>query len=848
MLKKFLFLCLCLLFFTFPLAAQVLGNEPVADTIDRSNNKVQIDYNNPKECIIAGLHVTGVNYLNEDQILSLTGLAVGDSILIPGDDLNSLVKRLFMQRVFSDVGIYVDSLVGNNAYLNIAILERPRVSRWLFEGVKKGEKTDLDERLKLRRGGELSDYVIKSSSDIIRKYYVEKGFLNTEVTAIHKEDTTIANAVQVTFQVDRKSKVHIEEITFEGSEHVSLHKMRFAMKKTKDKRLYNFFFSKKFDEKEFKNDKTLLLQKFHEQGYRDARVVKDSIFTIDEKSLGIDLVIDEGKQYYFRNITWTGNTQYTSDQLNSVLKLTKGDIYDVVTMENRLFGDGKQQEANVSSLYKDQGYLFFRVVPIELNIDQDSIDVEMRIFEGKPATLNNIIINGNNVSNEKIIRRQVFTRPGYLYRQTEMERSIREIASMGHFDQEAIMQMGTGFNVVPNQANNTVDIIYNVTEKADSQFEIAGGWGSNTFVGTVGISFNNFSARRIFDKQAWRPVPLGDGQTLSIRFQTNGTYYMALSASFVEPWLTGKKPTSFSTSLYYTRQTASTYYYLTNDQFMEVYGLGVGLGTRLKWPDNYFVLYNQLDVKRYNLQDWNYYFMFTDGQSNIIDYTISLQRNSTDQGIYPRRGSDFTLALQLTPPYSLFRSKDIDYAAMEDAERYKWIEYHKWTFDGALYTSLVGDLVLMTRANFGYLGFYNRNLGYSPFEGFMLGGDGMSGYNTYGSDIISQRGYSNYSLTPTIDDAYAGRVYDRFTVELRYPVILQPQSTIFALLFLEGGNCWSDIRDFNPFSIKRAAGVGVRVYLPIVGLLGIDWGYGFDYDASGAKGGSNFHFMIGQTF
>ena len=845
---KHLILCFALLISSFPLSAQVTEKTPVTDTLNRTANSIQIDYSNPRECVISGLTVSGVNYLNSDQILSLTGLAIGDTISIPGEELTSIVKRLFLQRFFSDVGVYVDSLVGNNAYLNINIVERPRVSRWNYQGVKKGERTDIEERVKLRRGSELSDYVIKSSCDIIKRYYVEKGFLNTEVVATHSEDTTIKNAVQVTFNVDRKQKVHIQQINFIGSEHLSIHKMRFAMKKTKDRRLYNFFFSKKFNEKEYKNDKQLLLQKFHELGYRDVRLVKDSIYVIDDKSLGIDLVIDEGKQYYFRDITWTGNTQYSSEMLNSVLRIEKGDIYDVVTMEERLFGGGKTQQGNVSQVYKDQGYLFFRVVPVELNIDNDSIDVEMRIFEGKPATYNNIIISGNNVSNEKIIRRQVFTRPGYLFSQTELERSIREIATMGHFDQEAIMQMGTGFNVVPNQVNNTVDIIYNVTEKPDSQFEIAGGWGGNTFVGTVGIGFNNFSIKHLFDKQAWRPVPLGDGQTLSLRFQTNGTYYMALSASFVEPWLTGKKPTSFSTSIYYTRQTASTYYYLTNDQFMEVYGLGLGLGTRLKWPDNYFVFYNQLDIKRYNLQDWNYYFMFTDGQSNIIDYTLTLQRNSTDQIIYPRRGSDFKFGLQLTPPYSLFRSKNTDYSSMSDAERYKWIEYHKWTFDASLYTQLIGDLVLMTRANFGYLGYYNRNLGYSPFEGFMLGGDGMSGYNTYGADIISQRGYSNYSLTPTINNAYAGRVYDRFTVELRYPVILQPQSTIFALVFLEGGNCWSDIRDFNPFSIKRAVGVGVRVYLPIVGLLGIDWGYGFDNDFSGEKGGSNFHFMIGQTF
>jgi len=845
---KYLFFCLIFIVSGIPLFSQIAENIAQTDSTAGKQSSVVIDYSDPRECVISGLTVTGVNYLNPDQILSLTGLAMGDTVTIPGEELQTIVKRLFMQRFFSDVGVYVDSLINDKAYININIVERPRVSQWKYEGVKKGEQTDIEEKVRLRRGSELSDYVIKSSSDLIKEYYVEKGFLNAEVTATHQEDTTIKNAVQVTFHVDRKEKVRIKEINFIGGDQLSLLKKRFAMKKTKDKRLYNFFFSKKFNEKEFNNDKQLLLQKYHELGYRDARIVRDSIYQIDEKSLGIDIVIDEGTQYYFRNITWTGNTQYSSEMLNSVLRIEKGDIYDVVTMEERLFGGGKTQQGNVSQVYKDQGYLFFRVVPVEVNIVQDSVDVEMRIFEGKPATYNRIIINGNNVSNEKIIRRQVFTRPGYLFSQTELERSIREIASMGHFDQEAIMQMGSGFNVVPNQVNNTVDIIYNVTEKPDSQFEIAGGWGGNTFVGTVGISFNNFSIKRLFDKEAWRPVPLGDGQTLSLRFQTNGTYYMALSATFVEPWLTGKKPTSFNSSIYYTRQTASTYYYLTNDQFMEVYGLGIGLGTRLKWPDNYFVFYNQLDIKRYNLQDWGYYFMFTDGQSNIIDYTVTLQRNSTDQIIYPRQGSDFKFGLQVTPPYSLFRDKNTDYSAMTEAERYRWIEYHKWTFDASLYTRLIGDLVLMTRANFGYLGYYSRKLGYSPFEGFMLGGDGISGYNTYGADIISQRGYSNYSLTPTINDAYAGRVYDRFTVELRYPVILQPQSTIYALLFLEGGNCWSDMRDFNPFSIKRAAGVGVRVFLPMIGLLGIDWGYGFDTDFSGKKGGSNFHFMIGQTF
>jgi outer membrane protein insertion porin family len=383
---KHLILCFALLISSFPLSAQVTEKTPVTDTLNRTANSIQIDYSNPRECVISGLTVSGVNYLNSDQILSLTGLAIGDTISIPGEELTSIVKRLFLQRFFSDVGVYVDSLVGNNAYLNINIVERPRVSRWNYQGVKKGERTDIEERVKLRRGSELSDYVIKSSCDIIKRYYVEKGFLNTEVVATHSEDTTIKNAVQVTFNVDRKQKVHIQQINFIGSEHLSIHKMRFAMKKTKDRRLYNFFFSKKFNEKEYKNDKQLLLQKFHELGYRDVRIVKDSIYVIDDKSLGIDLVIDEGKQYYFRDITWTGNTQSSSEMLNSVLRIEKGDIYDVVTMEERLFGGGKTQQGNVSQVYKDQGYLFFRVVPVELNIDNDSIDVEMRIFEGKPAT------------------------------------------------------------------------------------------------------------------------------------------------------------------------------------------------------------------------------------------------------------------------------------------------------------------------------------------------------------------------------------------------------------------------------------------------------------------------------
>lgn len=856
-------ICLALLMAasTFPLVAQQKGEEIV------------VDYNNPKKYVVGGVSVEGNHYFASDQIIQLTGLQKGFEVTVPGDEMSSIVNRLWLQRYFEDVAVVVDSIApsADTAFFKICITERPRVSRWTFSGVKSGEQKELLERLNLKRGGEFSDYVAKTASDIIIRYYKEKGFLLTKVDVQTKRDTMVRSAIKVNFAVDRGKKVKIKKITFSGNDHVKESKLVRSMKKTRDARIMNFFNSKKFNEKEYDNDKRLLISAFNEAGFRDARIIKDTMYYIEPDRLQIDFQIDEGRRYYFRNITWTGNSVYSSDALNSILMINKGDVYDVVTMEKRLFGGGKQNEYDVSKLYRDNGYLFFNILPVEINIEGDSVDVEMRIVEGKPATLNNIIINGNDLTNERVVRRQIFTRPGYLFSQTDFERSIREIASMGQFDPEAIADPAKGYSIIPNPADNTVDLIYNVTEKPSSQLELSGGWGGNTFVATVGVSFNNFSTRRLFDKSAWRPVPLGDAQNLAIRFQTNGTYYTSLSASFMEPWLFGKKPTSLNVSLYYTRQTNSyiAFNILNNDEFMEVYGAAVGLGNRLKWPDNYFVLYNQLSWQTYRLQNWNYNFLFDTGISHNLSYTLSLSRTSTDQQIYPRQGSEFSFSLQLTPPYSLLRKKDkgvldengnpvrvgswrdIDYNRQSSEDRYKWIEYHKWSFKGAIYTKLIGDLVLMARAQFGYLGYYNRNWGYSPFEGFLLGGDGMSGYNTYGSEVISLRGYENYSLTPQVyapyanGYAYSGNVYDKFTVELRYPVVLQPQSTIFALVFLEGGNAWSDIRSFNPFQIKRSAGVGVRVFLPMIGLLGVDWGYGFD---DRQYGKSQFHFVIGQQF
>ena len=832
---------------------------------------VEVDYTHPQKYTIAGIEVEGNTYFADQQIISQTGLRPGMQVTVPGDDISNVVRRLWLQRFFEDVSVEIDSLnaARDSAWFRIKILERPRMSRWSFTGVKSGERKDLEERLTLRRGGEFSDYVESTSVDIIKRYYAEKGFLQCAVKTEVQRDSIVKNAIRVNFAVDKGPKVRIRDINFIGNEHVKEFKLARSMKKTKSNKIYNFFSSKKFNEKEYINDKKSAVAAFNEAGYRDARLVRDSIYYVEPGKLGIDLVFEEGDKYYFRDVTWTGNSVYSTDVLNQVVGINKGDPYDVVGMEKHLFGGGKQNEMDVTKLYRDNGYLFVNVTPVETNIQHDSVDVEFRISEGKQATLNNIIINGNDLTNEKVVRRQIFTRPGYLFSQTDFERSIREIASLGQFDPEAIMKEG-GYSMIPNQLDNTVDLVYNVTEKPSSQLEVSGGWGGRTFVATVGVSFNNFSTHRMFDKGAWRPVPLGDAQNLAFRFQTNGTYYTALTASFTEPWLFGKKPTSLNLSAYYTRQTNSylALNILSHDREMEVFGFAASLGTRLNWPDNYFVLYNGFNWQTYKLTNWYAgYFIFDDGMAHNINYTANLVRNSTDQQIYPRQGSEFSLSLQLTPPFSLLRKydfdndgkkvpvkswKDVNYDNWSGRDRYRWIEYHKWKFSAANYTKLIGDLVLMSRAQFGYLGYYNRKWGYSPFEGFLVGGDGMSGYYSYGTEVISLRGYENYSLTPYEPSsynsngyAYAGNVYDKFTFELRYPVILQPSSTIYALAFAEGGNCWSDIKKFNPFQIKRSAGVGVRIFLPMVGLLGVDWGYGFDGPA-GSK--SQFHFVIGQQF
>lgn len=823
-------------------AQEPADNKAAADTTAARPTAVpalQFDQAHPQQFVIADITVSGIKYLNPEQILSFTGLVKGDTIVLPSDDISFAMKKLWAQGYFSDIAITYTKVVGDHIYLDIHLTERPRVSAWDFKGVKKGEKTDLRERLHLRRGSELSDYLLKTSTDLILSYLSEKGFRKAEVDIIQENDSLVPNAVKVTFDIKKGDKITISSIRIFGNENLSDSKVRGKMK-NKDARLWNLFSSKKFKDEEYPSDKESIISYYNEKGYRDAVISSDSVFYMKPKRLGIDITIDEGKRYYFRNISWVGNTIIPSSALDNILSIKKGDVYDVVAMDKMLHSD----QMSVSTQYMDQGYLFFNVQPVEVNIVGDSVDIEMRIYEGKQATFNRIIITGNNKTNEHVIRRELWTRPGYLFSKTSFERSLRELAQSQNYDAEKLMSP-EGYKISPNERDGTVDVTYNVEEKSNDQVELSGGYGGNTFIATVGFKFSNFSLRNIFKKSAWRPIPSGDGQTLAIRFQTNGSYYTAASISFMEPWLGGRKPTALSVSAYYTRETNASYYFQTATQSLETWGLSAGIQQRLKWPDSYFTLYTGASLQHYILNNWQGYFLFSDGTSNNLSFSIILGRNSTDQPIYPRKGSDFSLGLQITPPYSLLSGKN--YKGMSDQDKYQWIEYHKWTFKAAVYTQLVGDLVLMTRAQFGFLGYYSEDWGYSPFESFILGGDGMGGFSRYGQENIALRGYANSSITPRINGAYAGHIYDKFTLELRHPIIMQPQANIFGYVFFEGGNAWSSFDKFNPFAIKRAAGVGVKLMLPIVGILGIDWGYGFDNVPTYPNaGGSQIHFTFGM--
>lgn len=835
----------------------------------------------PKTYKLAGLTVTGIEGYEDYVLTGISGLTVGQELEVPGTAITDAVKRYWKHGLFSDVSISADSIVGDNIYLKIHLAPRPRISTINYNGLKKTEREDMEKKLGLLKGGQITPNMIDRAKILAKKYFEDKGYKNAEVFIRQRDDVAAKNQVILDIDVDKKEKLKVRSIIIDGDNQLGEKKIKGtlfskgAFAKTHEAgKLANILKSKKFTPERWAEDKKNLITKYNEYGYRDAMIVKDSVWNVDPKHVDIYVKVDEGKKYYIRNIKWVGNTVYSTDYLSRLLDMKKGDVYNQTYLNKRL----SQDEDAVGNAYWNNGYLFYNLQPTEVNIVGDSIDLEMRITEGQQARINRVKINGNDRLYENVVRRELRTKPGDLFSKEALQRSARELASMGHFDPEAINPVPE-----PNYEDGTVDINYNLKQKSNDQVELSLGWGQTGVIGRVGLKLNNFSMANLFRKNREHRgiLPIGDGETLSLGAQTNGTYYQSYNAQYSTNWLGGKRPIQFSVGMSYSKQTdvSSNYYnsgYMNNynnyrygygnynynsyenyydpDKYVKLLSVYAGWGKRLSWPDDYFTLSLQLQYQRYMLRNWRYFIM-SNGSANNLNLNIALNRTSTDNQLFPRRGSDFSVSLTITPPWSKWDHKDYAHLAtdrnsptysQEQQEKYRWVEYHKWKFKARTFTALTSGqkcFVLMTRVEFGLLGSYNKNKK-SPFETYYMGGDGMSGYSTgYAEETIGLRGYENGSLTPYGAEGYA---YSRMSLELRYPFLLG-NTTIYGLGFVEAGNAWTETSKFNPFDMKRSAGLGVRIFLPMVGMMGIDWAYGFD-KVFGTKGGSQFHFILGQEF
>lgn len=791
---------------------------------------------------IRKVNVYGVRFRDKNLLLSTSGLMPGDSLYLPSTFISDAITRLWNQRYFSDVEIGAE-IEGDSIDLNVFLQERPRVRSWSFEGehIGRSKQKDLMDELKLKAGTELSDYVIDKNEKLIKKHFISKGFRNVDVSTRIENDSIRQNMVNVTFRIDRNEKVRVGSITFSGNTQFKERRLRRTFKKTHQKSI-NFFQNTKLNEEDYKEDKNLLIDFYNSQGYRNATILSDSVYAINPERIGIHIDLSEGDKFYIRNIKWIGNSIYPTEELQQIFGVKSGDTYDKKSMHKRL-GIGREMDPegmSVANLYQNNGYLMSQIEPSEIVVGKDSIDLEIKVFEGKPFTVNEVGISGNNRVDDEVIRRELYVFPGELYNRALLMRTLRMLMGMGHFDAEQLQP-----DIQP-VSSDKVNVNFPLVETASDQFNVAGGWGSGSFVGSVGITLNNLSTRNLFKKGTWTPYPMGQNQKFSISGQTNGTYYKAIAASFTDPWVGGHKPNSLTVSGHWSEQNNAYYVWQSATMYFRSFGLAAGLGKRLKWPDPNFSLYLEAQYTRYSLKNWNYFIM-SNGVANELSFKVALSRSTVDQPIYPRSGSEFSAVLTLTPPYSLWDGRDYSDSSMPDRTRYKWIEYHRWQFNARWFLPISRNnkFVLMAAAEMGFLGHYNKNK-VSPFERFEVGGDGMSGYTIYGVDIIRLRGYENGALDPTSDYSIG---YNKYTMELRYPVILKESSQIYVLGFLEGGNGYSSWKDFSPFRIKRSAGLGVRIYLPIVGLLGLDWGWGFDAPAgSTRRSGSQFHFTMGQTF
>ena len=834
----------------------------------------------PKVYEIAGIKVSGVDHVDDYVIIGYSGLAVGEKIEIPGDAITNAVKRFYRQGLYSKVQIKLEKVVGDKAWLEIVLRQQPRLSEMKYIGVKSNEKKDLEERLGMIPGQQITPNIIARAEQIIRNYYAAKGFKNAYVKIEQHNDLSKENQVILEVNVNKNNKVKVNKIYIDGNEVLSDNKLKRTMKKTNENgNILNLFRQKKFVDSDFADDKNRIIEKYNELGYRDAKITFDSVAQFDDKHVDVYLKVDEGQKYYISDIRWVGNTVYATDDLNAVLGINPGDVYNQKLLNKRT----QEDDDAVANLYLDKGYLFFQLVPIEENIKGDSIALQMRIMEGPQARINQVIINGNDRLYEKVIRRELRVRPGELFSKSDLMRSAREIAQTGHFNPENM-----DIRPQPNESDGTVDILFNLESKANDQIEFSFGWGQTGITGRLALKFTNFSVKNLFNPSTYKGlIPQGEGQTFTVSVQTNAKYYQQYSISFLDPWFGGKRPNSLSVSAYYSRQTGinSSYYnnnwanaynnslygyqygYGYNSDYynysyqnaydpnkvLQMAGVSVGFGKRLNWPDDYFTFQAELSYQWYYLKNWDYLYYMNNGVSNSMVLGLTLARSSIDNPLYTRRGSTFSLSFQASPPVSSFVKMDwkaLYYAGTEDSkkEMYKWIEYWKLKFKSKTFTPLTDPdgqwtLVLMTRADFGLLGYYNRYVK-TPFETFYVGGDGMTGSYSYATETIGMRGYENGQFTPWGKEGYA---YGRFTLELHFPFMLSPSTTIYGIAFAEAGNSWTDVKDFSPFDLKRSAGVGARIYLPMVGFMGIDWAYGFD-KVYGVKGGSHFHFILGQEF
>ena len=786
---------------------------------------------------VAGITVSGAQDLDPNVVIMLTNIRVGDNIQFPDPKISDAIRTLWRQQLFENITFSVVNKSGKKVYLDIRLKELPKMSKYFITGVKKTWKDDIREELDLRAGKVVNENLVVMSRNKIQSYFREKGYLNASVDITQERDTTFNNAVILGFKVKSGERVKIGEISFVGNEAVADKVLLKAMKNTKMKGKAIFKVSK-LRKTEYREDLRALVAKYNGMGYRDARIIRDTNYRVDDELINIEISVEEGRKYYFGDISFVGNTKYDTPLLRSILKINRGDIYDSQHLNERVSFDANGND--VASIYLNNGYLFSQVVPIEKNVQNDTIDVEIRIQEGRQATIRKVSITGNERTNDHVIYREVRTRPGDLFSKAMIQRTIRELSQLGYFDQTQI-----GVNPVPDPQTGTVDLEYTVVEKSTSQLELQGGWGANRVVGTLGLNFNNFSAKNVGNKRAWQPLPTGDGQTISIRAQSNGLYFQSYNASFTEPWLGGKKPNSFTGTIYHNVQSNGVQASDPNRQSLLITGINFGVGQRLKWPDDYFTLYQGLEFRRFNLNNFPTGFLnYNKGISNNVNYKFTLGRNNTDVPIFPTRGSQISFAAELTPPFSLLRD-DIDYKSLSSEERFKLVEYHKWKLNADWFAPITSKLVIRTHGEFGYLGSYNKDLGLPPFERFYVGGDGLANFVIDGREIIGLRGYTNNSITP----GGGGALYNKYVFEMRYIIANNPSAQVFPLIFMEGGNNYDDFWDYRAFNLKRSAGAGLRIYMPMFGLMGVDVAYGFDPEPNGASAsGWQTHFIIGQQF